>query len=81
MRYLKVPAELSTDAGTFIVPNRYQDLIIDAATVRGWKSRQEWDSMSATRAEYERGVAHMKDTLLTQSYGNPDLISSGVQDY
>ena len=74
VRFLKVPAALSSDSSEPLIPTRFQDLIIDGAVYRALKDNDEYDNAASLRQIWEAGVQKMADSLLVRQYDTPDFI-------
>lgn len=75
VRYLKVPADLSADGDTPVVPTRYHQLIVDLAQVKVLgRDRDNPELVAGLRQEVDRDLAQMRDTLLDRNYDSPDYI-------
>lgn len=74
VRYRKVPAALSADADTPVLPAEYHDLIVDGTVVRAYKNRDNFEAAQFTRQEWERGIKGMTHALLKPNYDRERLI-------
>lgn len=66
VRYLKVPAELSADGDTPVIPARFHDLVVDDAERRAWKAKQNYEAAGALQGTVDRGVFDMAQSLLSR---------------
>lgn len=74
VHYLKVPTELVNDGDEPIVPDRFQDLIIDGAMRRAYKDSDNFESVPALREIWEVDVGAMIQALTPQDYSRPEQI-------
>lgn len=79
IRYIFVPAQMTSDADEPVVPERWQDLIVDAVVLRAYKDSDEWEAYINLKQIYEQGVEEMANSLLHRNYANPEfIVPSGV---
>lgn len=64
VRYHKIPVELSGSTDEPIVPVRYQDLIVDAAALKGYKDNENWNNYNGLKAIYDSDLQAMRQNLL-----------------
>lgn len=69
VRYVKFPTVLSGSSDSHIIPERWQDLILDGAVVRAKKGRDDYDSLNAL---YEQGIAKMAASYGFSGLDGPD---------
>jgi hypothetical protein len=74
VRYVKVPPELSAEGDVPLIPAAYQDLIVDGATVRALKNRDNYEAAQFVRQEWKSGIALMKQALLKPNYDRERMI-------
>jgi hypothetical protein len=60
VRYFKVPAEPSDDADEFVVPSRWQGLIIDAAVIRAYMDSDNFEAAGLLQSRFDRRLEKMK---------------------
>ena len=73
VHYLKVPATLTgTDA--HLIPDEFEDLIIDGAVIRALKDSDELDAAASLSSFYNEGLREMIDTLISRNHANPNYI-------
>ena len=73
VHYLKVPATLSgTDA--HLIPDEFEDLIIDGAVIRALKDNDELDAAASLQQFYNEGLREMMDALLSRAHDGPNYI-------
>ena len=76
VQYLKVPTNLSSSTDTPVVPERYHNLIVDAAAILALRDDEEWEQAAALKAQYDEEVSHMASNLLNRNYQNPAYVQS-----
>lgn len=76
VRYLKVPAELVADGDTPVVPNRFSDLIVDGAVIRGLRDSDNFTDVTALQTTYAQDLGAMAASLMVRNASNPDTIAS-----
>ena len=64
VRYYKIPAKLVNDGDLTIVPERFMDVIIDDAVVRGGKDRMAPEVIAIARQERDAGLVDMREALI-----------------
>lgn len=73
VHYVKVPATLTgTDA--HLIPEEFEDLIVDGAVIRAYKDQGQLDAAATTAQFYNEGLREMMDALLSRSHDNPEYI-------
>ena len=73
VHYLKVPATLTgTDA--HLIPEEFEDLIIDGAVIRAYKDQGQLDTAASTQEFYNEGLREMQDALLSRAHDGPNYI-------
>ena len=73
VHYLKVPATLTgTDA--HLIPDEFEDLIIDGAVIRALKDNDELDAAASLTQFYNEGLREMMDALLSRNHDGPNYI-------
>ena len=73
VHYLKVPATLTgTDA--HLIPEEFEDLIVDGAVVRAYKDQGQLDTAASTQEFYNEGLREMQDALLSRNHDGPNYI-------
>jgi hypothetical protein len=82
VRYIQKPAVLAENAEP-LVPEEYQEVIVDGAVLRGLKDNDEYDTAAALQTVIDGQVGIMVDALLSRNYMNPQNIvqSGGADDY
>lgn len=68
IRYTKSPAKLVADGDLPVVPEQYQDMLVDGATVRALKNRDNYEAAQFVRQEWKLGLATMRHALLKPNY-------------
>lgn len=76
VRYLKVPADMSSGSDEPLIPNRYRLLIVDGAMLEAYKDADAFDADGALREDYEQALRRMADTLMGRNYFAPKLLNS-----
>lgn len=74
--YLEVPDELSGDSDEPVVPDRFQDLIIDRAAIKAYKDSDNFDTAAALRAEYQQDLEQMASHYFARNLQNPEVINT-----
>ncbi len=72
--WIQDPSELSIAADEPLVPARFHDLIIDGAVIKAYKDDDEFDVVAKLRAEYDRSVLMMVNSLMYRHFDNSDRI-------
>ena len=67
VRYIKVPAELSADDDTPVIPARFHDAIVAGAVVRAAHSAGDWERASRAQGLFDRRLTDMTVALLNRS--------------
>jgi hypothetical protein len=82
VRYIQKPAVLAENTEP-LIPEEYQEVIVDGAVLRGLKDNDEYDTAAALQNVIDGQVGIMVDALLTRNYMNPQMItqSGGSDDY
>lgn len=75
VRYVRVPTELSGAADEPLVPQRYRNLIVDAAYYLALKDNDEFDSAAALKALYDAEVLKMILRLGNRSLQAPRQVA------
>lgn len=75
VRYVYVPAELSAAGDEPVVPQRYRNLIVDAAYYLALKDNDEFDSAAALKALYDAEVFRMIVRLGNRSLQAPRQVA------
>lgn len=83
VRYLRTPPALSNDSATPLIPDAFQEILIDMAVVRGLKDNDEYEQASNLQVLVDNAVQAMKDALIVRNYQNPTQIvqSRPNEDY
>jgi len=76
IRYIQVPDELSADTDEPLTPQRYRNLITDAAVYLALKDNDEFDSALSAKTLWDYEVLKMYSRLSGQNSQNPDSIVS-----
>lgn len=75
VRYVKTTPTLSASTDTPLSPSGYHDLIVDGATVRAYKNRDNFEAAQFVRQEWERGTTGMKHSLMKVNYDHDRVIT------
>lgn len=82
VRYLKVPADLKEDKDEPVIPESYQGLLVDGASVRAYKRTDNFQAGQFVRQEFDRGLRGMVKGLRISYAGNRSMVRTGtVNDY
>lgn len=83
VRYLRTPPALSNDSATPLIPDAFQEILIDMAVVRGLKDNDEYEQASNLQVLVDGSIQAMKDALIVRNYQNPTQIvqSRPNEDY
>ncbi len=73
VHYVKVPA-LLTGTDDHLIPEEFEDLIIDGAVIRALKDNDEYDMAATLQQFYNERLREMMDALLSRSHDNPEYI-------
>ena len=73
VHYLKVPATL-TGTDSHLIPEEFEDLIIDGAVIRALKDNDELDAAASLQQFYNEGLREMMDTLLSRAHDGSNYI-------
>lgn len=63
--YVKVPAALSSDGDAHLLPERFEELIVDGALIRAYTNLDNYDLAGALRQEWTTKLNNMRDQLLS----------------
>lgn len=66
VRYFKVPEEPSADDDTFLVPSRWQGLIIDAAVIRAYVDSDNFEAAALLQQRFDRRLAKMRSSEMVR---------------
>lgn len=77
VRYFEVPDEPSADSDTFVVPSRWQGLIIDAAVIRAYIDSDNFEAAALLQARFDRRMERMRDAEMVRD-PHPRLIQSTI---
>lgn len=72
VRYWKVPAELSADGDTPLLPSRFHQLLVDGALVFGYYDTDNFEAALQCRDLFESGKARMRESLMVRQADRPD---------
>ncbi len=73
VHYLKVPPTLS-GSDAHLIPEEFEDLIIDGAAIKAYKDDDEFDSAASLGSFYNEGLREMMDALLSRNHDSPRFI-------
>lgn len=73
VHYLKVPATL-TGTDSHLIPEEFEDLIIDGAVIRAYKDDDRLDDAATLSQFFNEGLREMMDALLSRNHDGPDYI-------
>jgi hypothetical protein len=73
VRYVRVPADLSADSDTPLVPARYRNLIVDGAVCRALYDANQFEQAAAVEQHRQRQLAWMKRAELREAGDNPEV--------
>lgn len=76
IRYIQVPDELEDDTDEPLAPNRYRNLITDAAVFLALKDNDEFDSAMSAKSLWDMEVQKMYARLAGQNMQNPGSVVS-----
>lgn len=74
VRYLKVPALLSSDGDTALVPDRYQRVAVDLAVVEALKDASNTAEAQLVFQAAVQRLNVMRDSLMSRAGDDPDFI-------
>lgn len=74
VRYIGAPADFTTDTDEPPVPQRYRNLITDAAVILALKDNDEYAAASEALVLWDREVTKMRSRLYNQNLQGPRLI-------
>lgn len=77
VRYIAQPSPLSDDNDLTAVPDRWCDILVDLAVVRGYKDEDKFDLVVPLRQEIDRQVQQMMVHLLGRQYDDTATILTG----
>jgi len=64
VRFYARPAKLVNDADTTMIPERFMDVLIDDAVIRGGKDADNAQVVALARQERDQGLADMREDLM-----------------
>ena len=73
VNYLKIPTVL-TGVATHIIPEEYEDLIIDGAVISAYKNQDDYDKAAALSGFYNEKLREMMDALRSRNHGSPSYV-------
>jgi hypothetical protein len=71
VRYLYVPPALVNPGDKPVFPERYQELIIDRAVLKGYRDLDNWEAYNAMRTENDREIQEMAMSLMVRNHSEP----------
>lgn len=78
--YIKVPATLTgTDA--HLIPDEFEDLIIDGAVIKAYKDGDELDRAAALSGYYEEQLRKMIDALVSRNHDSYEYTRQTAETY
>lgn len=77
--YLKVPPTL-TDTDEHLIPEEFEDLILDGAAIRAHRDQREYDSVNVLSGFYNERLREMFDALLMRHHDGGGFIRQ-TQNY
>ena len=82
VRYIRTPPEYS-DVDTPLVPEAYQELLVDGGVLRGLKDNDEYDTANALQGVIDLNISGMTEALMVRNYQNDqNIVQTGFpQDY
>lgn len=83
VRYVKVPADITSDSDVPIIPSRYHLVIVDCAQARELAqgpnpSASNLNRMQAIQANYMHSLGRMCEALFNRSYNTSDFVLEGI---
>jgi len=73
--YLEVPNELDSDTDEPLIPDRFQDLIVDRAAIKAYKDNDQYEAVSALRAEYNTDLEQMGWAFFGRNLQEPEQVN------
>lgn len=64
VRYRRTPEPLEEEGHVCLIPNRFVDMVIDGAAIKGLKDSDNWESVIAAQQAYDHQLAGMRKALL-----------------
>jgi hypothetical protein len=74
VRYLHVPPELVNPQDRPTFPERFQELIVDRAVLKGYRDLDNWEAYNAMRTEHERELLEMAASLMVRNHSDPTVM-------
>lgn len=68
VHYLKVPATLTADSDTPVLPTRYHPLLVDFAVCEAYKDSDNLEAWQILRGDVEEQVQEMTNALFANAY-------------
>lgn len=83
VRYRRIPADLTEDGKSPIVPAAYHDVIVDGVMVKVYKGTDNFGAAGEAQKAYEKGLQGMAHALLKPNYDSERRIgrTGGSADY
>lgn len=81
VRYVRKPAELSSDSDVPLIPEAHHPILVDYAVMAGLKDNDEYEQAQGLRAVIDAQVQDLRDQIMVRNYQNPQtLVQSGLPD-
>lgn len=77
VRYYKVPSEPSADGDTFLVPSRWQGIIIDAAVIRAYIDSDNFEAAQFLQQRFDRRLDRMRSAHMVRDPDPRFILPSG----
>jgi hypothetical protein len=71
VRYLFVPPVLVNPQDRPIFPERFQELIVDGAVLKGYRDLDNWEAYQGMRGEHDRELQEMAASLMVLNHSEP----------
>ena len=74
VRYIRKPAELSSDSDTPLIPEAHHPVLVDYGVMSGLKDNDEYEQAQGLRAVIQAQDQHLRVQIMVRNYQNPTQI-------
>ena len=74
VRYIRKPAELTSDSSEPLIPEAHHPVLVDYAVMSGLKDNDEYEQAQGLRAVVEAQIQDLRDQIMVRNYQNPTQI-------
>lgn len=74
VRYIRKPAELSSDTDEPLLPEAHHPVLVDYGVMAGLKDNDEYEQAQGLRAVIDAQIQDLRDQIMVRNYQNPTQI-------